>query len=154
MTMHLARGLTTLNLSKKKKKVKVTKGKLDRWKEECRKHNKEMKRLGLSDHKMSLETYIDYIHGRYTPKTKPRAVQTPWHQTGNEFKRNTDKIPSGVSKNSFQPALKREPLQYTGERKLVGIATMHKSNMVPIFADDDDKTGRNAATEIAKMRRN
>jgi hypothetical protein len=37
---------------------------------------------------------------------------------------------------------------------LVGIATMHKSNMVPIFADDEDKTGKKAATEIATMRRN
>jgi hypothetical protein len=30
---------------------------------------------------------------------------------------------------------------------------MHKSNMVPIFADDDDKTGSKQATEIATMRR-
>ena len=45
-------------------------------------------------------------------------------------------------------------MQYTGERRLVGIATMHKSNMVPIFADDDDKSGRKQATEISTMRRN
>jgi len=31
---------------------------------------------------------------------------------------------------------------------------MHKSNMVPVFADDDDKQGKRAATEIAQMRRN
>ena len=49
---------------------------------------------------------------------------------------------------------KKESLQYTGERKLLGIATMHKSNMVPVFADDDDKTGSKQATEIAQMRRN
>ena len=45
-------------------------------------------------------------------------------------------------------------MQYTGERRLVGIATMHKSNMVPVFADDDDASGRKQATEIATMRRN
>jgi len=45
-------------------------------------------------------------------------------------------------------------LKYTGERRLVGIATMHKSNMVPVFADDDDKNGSKQATEIAQMRRN
>jgi hypothetical protein len=45
-------------------------------------------------------------------------------------------------------------MQYTGERRLVGIATMHKSNMVPVFADDDDKTGKKQATELAQMRRN
>ena len=43
---------------------------------------------------------------------------------------------------------------YTGERKLVGIAMMHKSNLVPVFADEDDKNGSKQATEIAQMRRN
>jgi hypothetical protein len=37
---------------------------------------------------------------------------------------------------------------YSGERRLIGIATMHKSNSVPIFEDN-----RELATEIAKMRR-
>ena len=46
-------------------------------------------------------------------------------------------------------------MQYTGERRLVGIATMHKSNMVPIFADDDDKSiPKQAKSEISTMRRN
>ena len=40
---------------------------------------------------------------------------------------------------------KPEPKVYTGNR-LIGIATMHKSNMVPVFNHDDAK-------EIAKMRR-
>jgi hypothetical protein len=35
---------------------------------------------------------------------------------------------------------------YSGERKLLGIATMHKSNMVPVFAKQD-------AEDIARMRR-
>ena len=43
---------------------------------------------------------------------------------------------------------KKEALQYTGERKLVGIATMHKSNAVPIFEDDKEH-----AIDIARMRR-
>ena len=37
---------------------------------------------------------------------------------------------------------------YSGERQLLGIATMHKSNMVPIFADKKDD-----AKDIASMRR-
>jgi hypothetical protein len=41
---------------------------------------------------------------------------------------------------------KREPQVYNGKRKLLGIATMHKSNMVPVFSKDD-------AEDIAKMRR-
>lgn len=43
---------------------------------------------------------------------------------------------------------RKEPLQYTGERKLVGIATMHKSNAVPIFESDKEH-----AKDIARMRR-
>ena len=57
-------------------------------------------------------------------------------------------------KKSFAPATKKPSMQYTGERRLVGIATMHKSNMVPVFADEDDVNGSKAATDIAQMRRN
>lgn len=46
-----------------------------------------------------------------------------------------------------------EANEYSGERKLIGIATMHKSNQVPVFADDNAE-GREKATEISKMRRN
>lgn len=42
-------------------------------------------------------------------------------------------------------AAKAEPKVYTGT-KIIGIATMHKSNMVPIFNED-------AAIDVAKMRR-
>jgi hypothetical protein len=41
---------------------------------------------------------------------------------------------------------KSEPKVYTGT-KIIGIATMHKSNMVPIFNEE-------AAIEVAQMRRN
>ena len=43
---------------------------------------------------------------------------------------------------------KREAQKYTGERQLLGIATMHKSNMVPIFADKKED-----AKEISQMGR-
>jgi hypothetical protein len=42
----------------------------------------------------------------------------------------------------------KERKVYSGERQLLGIATMHKSNMVPIFADKKDD-----AKDIASMRR-
>jgi len=41
---------------------------------------------------------------------------------------------------------KKESLMYTGD-KLLGIATMHKSNMVPVFDSQ-------SAEDLAKMRRN
>ena len=43
----------------------------------------------------------------------------------------------------------KEPMVYSGERQLLGVATMHKSNMVPIFADKKED-----AKDIAQMRRN
>lgn len=43
-------------------------------------------------------------------------------------------------------AAKAAPKVYTGT-KILGIATMHKSNLVPIFNED-------AAVEVAQMRRN
>jgi len=152
MTMHLAQGLTTLNI--KKRKRQITKAKLAKWQEQHRIHNKEMKRLGLKQHMLSFADYIDYIHGELKTKTTT-VTSTPWHHTGSTFRRDSDadRIPSYVSKGGFEPCTKREPMQYTGERRLVGIATMHKSNMVPICADDDDKTGKKQATEIATMRR-
>lgn len=42
----------------------------------------------------------------------------------------------------------REANTYSGERQLLGIATMHKSNMVPVFADRKED-----AKDIASMRR-
>ena len=152
MTMHLERGLTTINT--KKRKRKITNAKMARWTEELRVHNKQMKRLGMHSHMMNIDEYVDYIHGEHKPRKKTQTVMhTPWHGGSSPFVRTTENIPSHVSENSFQPATKKEPMQYTGERRLVGIATMHKSNMVPVFADDDDKNGSKQATEIATMRR-
>ena len=46
-------------------------------------------------------------------------------------------------------APQKERKVYSGERQLLGIATMHKSNMVPVFADKKED-----AKDIAEMRRN
>ena len=57
-------------------------------------------------------------------------------------------IPSSSAKGiSYDPSMaKREDKVYNGKRKLLGIATLHKSNMVPVF-------DKESAIEIAKMRR-
>ena len=156
MTMHLARGLTTLNTSSRKSKIKRTKSNLEKWTVQMRKHNKQKKQIGCHHHIMTLDDYIDYIHGRYKPKSKTTTTMTtPWHDSG-VYRREVelDKAPSLRTEKSFSACTKKEPMRYTGERKLVGIAMMHKSNLVPVFADDDDKTGRKQATEISQMRRN
>ena len=57
--------------------------------------------------------------------------------------RGTDKIQS--LDTSWAPCLKVEDKQYTGT-KIKGIGTMHKSNAVPVFSDEE-------AVEISQMRR-
>ena len=151
MTMSLVRGMTTLN-TKKRKASKMTKGKLERLQKQHKEHNKHMKQLGCHNNIMTFPEYLDYVSGNYTSKHKPSVVKTDWQQEG--YSRKTEPVPSHNSEHSFAPATKKESMQYTGERKLVGIAMMHKSNLVPVFADEDDKTGSKQATEIAQMRRN
>ena len=153
MTMHLAQGLTTLNTKKRKQKTKFTKAQIEKWTVEMRQYNKRMRKSHCHHLQMTIQEYIDYIHGRHKPKVTTQEKTTPWHYSP-PYTRETPNYPSRTSKESFAPCVRKESLQYTGERRLVGIATLHKSNMVPVFADDEDKTGSKQATEIAQMRRN
>ena len=124
MTMSLVRGMTTLN-TKKRKASKMTQGKLERLQKQHKEHNKHMKQLGCHNNVMSFPEYLDYVQGNYKPKAKPSVVKTPWQQEG--YSRKTENIQR--NKHSFAP--NKEAMQYTGERKLVGIAMMHKrSNRV------------------------
>ena len=49
MTMHLERGLTTLN-TKKRKSKKITEAQLKKYEVQWRQHNKEMRRKHLHAH--------------------------------------------------------------------------------------------------------
>ena len=73
MTMHLVNGLTTLNTKKRKTKRKPDSYYEPGW----RKHNKLLKRLHTDT--MTLNEYIDYIHGVYksTKKRYPVSTYTP-----------------------------------------------------------------------------
>jgi hypothetical protein len=150
MTMSLVRGMTTLN-TKKRKATKMTAGRLEKLQKDHREHNKYMKRIHAHSNVMTFDEYVEYVSGNFKPKKT--TSNKPWTWDGPKV-RETQHVPSLSSKESFVPATKKESMQYTGERKLVGIAMMHKSNLVPVFADDDDKTGQKQATEIAQMRRN
>jgi hypothetical protein len=62
------------------------------------------------------------------------------------YARPSPDVPSLNSRGEVPTKL--EPKVYRGKRRLLGVATMHKSNMVPVFADNPQE-----AIEIAKMRR-
>lgn len=77
------------------------------------------------------------------PVVKSVPKSTPVVQT--TYRRETQHIPSLNSRDICGVATKSEPKKYTGTL-IKGIATMHKSNAVPVLNDQD-------AIDIAKMRR-
>ena len=125
MTMHLVRGMTTTNLKKRKTKNKSKKqleadAKHDKWLRKMNAHPDQIKENKKKNAGVSIRTVPDY-------RTSSNTIPT------------SDVIPGG----STAP---KERLVYSGERRLLGVATMHKSNMVPVFDSKDAK-------DIAKMRR-
>ena len=101
---------------------------------------------------------------RYTPHGKKRKTKaftkkskrTKYSELISQQQKVYDEVmkeikqeyPSYVSDARGNLTPKKEPMQYTGERKLLGIAAMHKSNLVPVFEEDE-----NYAKDLAKMRR-
>lgn len=82
------------------------------------------------------------------PYSKPKKV--PPRQQGilklaKAFTRISDPIPSRES-TGYAAGAKKEDKIYTGDN-VIGVATMHKSNAVPIFNDEEAK-------DVASMRRN
>lgn len=82
---------------------------------------------------------------KYATKTivKPKQSLSDVYSLGKPACRETPKIPS-LPFTGGPCALKPNPV-YTGD-KIKGIGTMHKSNAVPVFSDEQ-------AIEIATMRR-
>lgn len=144
MTMHLSRH-SMINTSRRK--IKITKTKMNELVIAWRKHNKSMKQRNI--HSMvyaTVEEYIDYVYGRKKRKSSFTKLDSMFKDNVAYQEDQNKKYPSLNSPNQFAPALKKENNKYTGGN-LVGIAIMHKSNLVPVFKKDDAK-------DIANMRRN
>ena len=80
-------------------------------------------------------------------RKRKRAMSAPTiTNTVQPYRRDTGpRIPSLNGGADMGPAVKAAPKVYTGT-KIKGIGTMHKSNAVPIFSDEE-------AQDIAHMRR-
>ncbi len=78
-------------------------------------------------------------------KKKSRAMTAPGWNPGRPQYRGSDqpRIPSVTS--TWDNCTKAPDKVYTGD-KMLGVATMHKSNSVPVFSAEE-------ATDIGKMRR-
>ena len=161
MTMHLDNRFSMINT--KKYKAKITKGKLKELELRWREHNRSMKRRHM--HHMRYETlqeYIDYCYGKVGKKPDPRDYRH-FTRLNAESQRNfraeqdakhREKYPSlmeqqmkdGTFNTKGEGMRKKEPMKYTGDL-IQGIATMHKSNAVPVMKGTDQ------AKDIARMRR-
>jgi len=136
MTMHLQRGLTTLNT--RKRKVKIDKS---AYESEWREHNKQARRDNLPQLQFAtLDEYVAYRTGSGRKVTKPIASkpaekryirETPVYKSKGTSGGNTSKV---------------ESKSYSGDY-MVGIATMHKSNSVPVGKDANP-------VDYSTMRRN
>lgn len=105
---------------------------------ELAEYNRNMKRYRLPE--KTMREYVAYKSGK--SRYKPRVVNDPL--AAKTLIRESPVVPS--ANESGSSAGRRESMQYTGDN-LLGIGTMHKSNMVPVFKSQD-------AEDIAKMRRN
>lgn len=142
MTMHLTQPyLTTLNT--RKRKQKPTKAKIAQWREEHRLYNKENKRYRIDP--ITFDEYVDMVYGKVREKkqfnkldSKPTLAQ----ERINEYKQ---KYPSKITFGSSSSCAKKDAPKYTGDL-VKGVATMHKSNAVPVIDDQHMK-------DLANMRR-
>lgn len=138
MTMHLIRGVTALNT--RKPRFKMTKVKEKAWREDLANYNRELKRQGQP--KLTWEQYVDMRLGKVqAPKIKFQPMETKSTQSWQDSR---EKFPSLVT--DVGNTDRKESMVYDGERKLIGIAVLHKSCLQPVFSQQE-------AEEIAKMRR-
>lgn len=132
MTMHLlGPAYTTTNTKKRKQNDAPSYSKYAKdWVD----YNKQAKRLGYST--KTYDEYVAYRQGRSKPKL--RGTKMPEYKVSDHRKLYPSQSEIGV-------AFAKKPNTYTGD-KLLGIATLHKSNMVPVFSQED-------AEDISRMRR-
>lgn len=139
MTMHLE-GPWLSTTATKKRFTKRTKAEQSRFEEEHRQYNKRMRQQGRHDEMMSLTDYDLFVRGILS---KQKIMSKGEYVPPRSYRRETEKIPSLPF--SGAPCTLAQKKEYTGTL-IKGIATMHKSNAVPVISDEQ-------AVDIARMRR-
>ena len=126
MSMHLVGPyMTTTQYSRKKKKPNAKQARANA------EHEKWLRKRGV---------HPEQLEAKKKKNANISVLSVPDYRTSGNSIPTSDVIPGG----STAP---KERLVYSGERRLLGVAVMHKSNMVPVFDSKDAK-------DIAKMRRN
>ena len=140
MTMHLINGVCTLNTRKPQRKI--TKAKQLELVEGHRKHNQLLK--SIRERPISFDQYVEYVYGAKEKQAK--KVDTFQPKNSPTYK-STTQYPSVKTTTAPDACAKVEPMAYSGEQKLLGIATLHKSCLQPVF-------DAQYAKDVARMRRN
>ena len=85
------------------------------------------------------------IQKKYEPQKPVKKVFKTWEYTlsAPPGRTTSNHLPSRNTEGGVAAA--KETMHYTGT-KMIGIGTLHKSNAVPVFCDDEAK-------EMARMRR-
>lgn len=141
MTMHIMSPAYTTN-NYRSSKIRMTKANIERWTKDLRAYNKLMKRCGSPI--LTIEEYIKHIHG----KLKKERTFKPYKREETIFdcqsREHRERYPSAIDLGtSLNTTARKERPKYTGTY-VIGIATMHKSNGVPVV-------NQLQATEIARM---
>ena len=137
MTMHLIQGISTLNT--RKPKFKMTKAKESSWREDFAIYNRELKRQGQP--RLTWEQYVDMRLG----KVKASKPEFKTLTVSNTHPRYQDRVELPSLEVVTGNTNRRESMKYTGTL-VKGIATMHKSNAVPVIDEEQMK-------DISRMRR-
>jgi hypothetical protein len=128
----MSHAYTTTNT--RKRKNKLTSGKYSQYCMDWIEHKKDCKRLGIKA--KTMDEYIAYRQGNYKPTL--RGVAAPKLYVSD----HREKYPS---QSGIGVTFARKENTYTGTL-IKGIATMHKSNAVPVINQEQ-------AEEISRMRR-
>ena len=102
----------------KRIKHKIENSKRNR--EALAKHKKWLESQGLDD--KTLKKRLKNFNGSELPK----------YERDPNLPQCSDRIPVGTGG-------KKEQMQYSGKRKLIGIGLMHKSNLVPVWDEEGAK---------------
>lgn len=127
MTMHLVRGMTSLNNKQRKQK-----GRTQADRDAQAAHNKWLRERGLHPSQLKAKLPHDAKGRRLGVGDMP------------DYSARQDTVPT--SDVIMATATKKQENTYTGN-EIAGIGLLHKSNLVPVRKDSND------AKEIARMRR-
>lgn len=122
--------------------MKLTKRQVKEYTKRWHAHNKHLKQSGRHDERLTFNQYVAMVFGK---GPKPSGSSSNFTKPGANGRDIGEYKSHGVQNAPADACARKERPKYSGDA-VKGIATMHKSNAVPV-------TGKKQATEIAKMRR-